>query len=493
MTETVKLATFLKDRCERGRYGLRYLNQENTLVYIPWPVAPRPNEGLTPAFEMFKEWACLSFKKRNQDQETNEQPTTQKHRFRNALSRADGITYRKDITVSGGRVYEFKESRSRRSHSHETSSIQPSPINHHDENFLGQYGTVNGTVTPYTPHTGYNAQIGIIPQPESPFTYEYGSSPQMETEMYENDFQFAPEPSNNWQVATTDQNQQVVDDIILDMLVPPDSNEYLPEIQPVAKKAPQPQIVPLGQPVTRVDERSSGLRLSLRFRNEEVFQHFVTNTYGCRLYFGDNIPDITQLVEPEHLSSITRPFRYQPEQLFGPDCLEQVRLPQTDHHMKTQKQREKTNSILENMERGLILYLDNNNASQCSGIPDVYAMRLCQTRIFPYSETIVNDQGQAASQSESLKRMVWYKVFDAQQFCQKLDSRKSSSNFCLSLGQRSTDDTLLVSLTVTVQLANHFIQNQLDNEHSDILISGATSMDEEAHKLAVKLKETVTL
>ena len=36
-----------------------------------------------------------------------ELPTNQKHRFRNALARANGIVYRHDIKVEGARVYEF--------------------------------------------------------------------------------------------------------------------------------------------------------------------------------------------------------------------------------------------------------------------------------------------------------------------------------------------------------------------------------------------------
>ena len=39
--------------------------------------------------------------------EINEAPTLQKHRFRNALSRANGIKVRQDIAIDGGRVCEF--------------------------------------------------------------------------------------------------------------------------------------------------------------------------------------------------------------------------------------------------------------------------------------------------------------------------------------------------------------------------------------------------
>lgn len=111
---------------------------------------------------------------------------------------------------------------------------------------------------------------------------------------------------------------------MIDIMSPSNAGPFLPEIPQIVEPV-QPQLVPLGEPISRVQEAPAvGLQLSLRFRNTEVFQHAVTNGYGCRLYFGDNIPDISQLVEPEHMSNITRPFRYQPEQLFGPDYLEQV-------------------------------------------------------------------------------------------------------------------------------------------------------------------------
>ena len=56
-----------------------------------------------------QEWAVLSFQRRgNRDaKERRETPTQEKHRFRNALARANGIVYRKDIKVDGARVYQF--------------------------------------------------------------------------------------------------------------------------------------------------------------------------------------------------------------------------------------------------------------------------------------------------------------------------------------------------------------------------------------------------
>jgi len=54
MGEPVRLATFLRERCARNQYGLRYLNPEQTLILIPWPVVPRDNEESPPGFQMFQ-------------------------------------------------------------------------------------------------------------------------------------------------------------------------------------------------------------------------------------------------------------------------------------------------------------------------------------------------------------------------------------------------------------------------------------------------------
>ena len=52
----------------------------------------------------------MSKQKRNKltdPAEQNEPPTQQKHRFRNALNKANGIRYREDIKIVGARVYQF--------------------------------------------------------------------------------------------------------------------------------------------------------------------------------------------------------------------------------------------------------------------------------------------------------------------------------------------------------------------------------------------------
>ena len=54
MNEPQKLAEFLRTRCDKGMYGLRYLDPpEHKIIYIPWPLAPKPHEPLPPEFHMF--------------------------------------------------------------------------------------------------------------------------------------------------------------------------------------------------------------------------------------------------------------------------------------------------------------------------------------------------------------------------------------------------------------------------------------------------------
>ena len=49
--------------------------------------------------------------------------------------------------------------------------------------------------------------------------------------------------------------------------------------------------------------------------------------------------------------------------------------------MRSSLQKEKTQAILQNMERGLLLYIDRSSQSTQLNVPDVFAMRLCQTRV----------------------------------------------------------------------------------------------------------------
>jgi len=69
-----------------------------------------------------------------------------------------------------------------------------------------------------------------------------------------------------------------------------------------------------------------------------------------------------------------------------------------------------------------------------------------------------------------------------------------SPKFSLSLGQRNTDENLLVCLSVTVQGAQRAMQSRLDDlNREDLCISKETSMDMEAKRLALTLRDKMTL
>ncbi|XP_075064632.1 interferon regulatory factor 5 [Mixophyes fleayi] len=116
---------------------------------------------------------------------------------------------------------------------------------------------------------------------------------------------------------------------------------------PIEQGIPELLISPQMLPLT-------DLEIKFLYRGKQAGAMTVSNPHGCRLFYS-NIEPTPEQVE-----------------LFGPTTLEQVRFPGT-HEISNEKQKFYTNHLLDVMDRGLILTLQGQ---------DIYAIRLCQCKVF---------------------------------------------------------------------------------------------------------------
>ncbi|XP_029681394.1 interferon regulatory factor 5 isoform X3 [Takifugu rubripes] len=129
------------------------------------------------------------------------------------------------------------------------------------------------------------------------------------------------------------------------------------------------------------------LDLKFQYRGRMMGSQNVSNPQGCRLYYGHMEPTPDQV------------------DLFGPVTLQQVQFPGTSD-IQNHKQRQYTETVLGALERGLILEIWEQ---------DIYAMRLCQSKVF-WSGPGVPEQGPP----NPMEREERVKVFSLNHFLEGL-------------------------------------------------------------------------
>ncbi|XP_060632345.2 interferon regulatory factor 5 [Anolis sagrei] len=124
--------------------------------------------------------------------------------------------------------------------------------------------------------------------------------------------------------------------------IPPGAIEPLPTL-PMEHLLISPHMLPL-----------TDLEIRFQYRGRSVGSLTISNPHGCRLFYSHLEPTQEQV------------------ELFGPVTLEQVRLPSAEA-VPHEKQRFYTHQLLDVLDRGLILELQGQ---------DIYAVRLCQCKVF---------------------------------------------------------------------------------------------------------------
>ncbi|XP_006010437.1 interferon regulatory factor 5 [Latimeria chalumnae] len=334
----IRLKPWLLAQVESGHYpGLQWVDKERKLFQIPWRHATRHMPSHEDENTIFKAWA----KETGKFQEGLDEPDPAKWKanMRCALNKSrefklwyDGT---KETPMQPFKVYEVCDSQIEEPFACDENHCCPEDRDEEELPIIMPRLTI-ADPTP-VPNPGSLPSYTWMKQ-EVPFSNHCTNRPFDQNDMVSSNF-VAPPSSGD----IAHQNPGAPGPVGNAPIPLPPQNIPPQPMEPLIPSVFSPHMLPL-----------TDLEIKFTYRGKQVGSLTVSNPHGCRLYYSNLEPTPDQV------------------ELFGPVTLEQVRFPSTDE-LQNEKQRFYTNQLLDVMDRGLILEIQGQ---------DIYAIRLCQCKVF---------------------------------------------------------------------------------------------------------------
>ncbi|XP_017295980.1 interferon regulatory factor 5 isoform X2 [Kryptolebias marmoratus] len=377
----IRLKPWLLAQVNTGRYpGLQWLSSDHRLFQIPWKHATRHTPVSDEENTIFKAWAVETGKYQEGVDEPD--PAKWKANLRCALNKSREFQLKYDGTketpVKPYKIYEVCELPGNTDGAEDDEEEMPNLMDLTITPRISEPSTFtfglssNGTFAP--PH--------VIPVPLLPMTPDLPMTSNLQAQGQMVD-QGGFGPPRGLPNRLQDLNS---------LPSTAGSVQPVPESMEASNTGViQNQADPQNHQPCKYDLLSSvpltDLDLKFLYRGRTTGSLTVSNPQGCRLYYGHLEPT------PEQVD------------LFGPVTLQQVLFPGTSE-IQNQKQRFYTEALLDVMDRGLILEIQEQ---------DIYAIRLCQCKVF-WSGPGMPEQGPPNPMERERK----IKVFSLNDFLQGL-------------------------------------------------------------------------
>ncbi|XP_029471694.1 interferon regulatory factor 5 [Rhinatrema bivittatum] len=344
----IRLKPWLIAQVNSGQYpGLQWENQERKLFRIPWRHATRHISIQDDENTIFKAWAKETGKYQEGVDEPD--PAKWKANLRCALNKSrefkllyDGT---KETPMQPFKIYEVCDLLQANGDSLAGDEYICGPDEEELQDMLPSLNinsdSGHSTDNPPPPYMWI--------KPELPFSSPCVNEPFHPMGQPQLVHPAAPPPPSSVNFAGVELQPQAVavpgsiGELPAPGTLPPGDGPLQPMVQLIPDLLISPHMLPL-----------TDLEIKFLYRGKQAGCLTVSNPHGCRLYYSNLEPTPDQVA------------------LFGPMTLEQVRFPSTDS-IPNDKQRYYTNHLLDVMDRGLILELQGQ---------DIYAIRLCQCKVF---------------------------------------------------------------------------------------------------------------